>query len=191
MKIRLILVIILGLTSCTKKESSDLELISYYWSMKTDLPNDTLIPYVRCDFYAQINRNGDCTLTRVRNYESDLFLKFKIKREIIDSVLQIVDKISSDTVMTRKCYDCIYDGPTIKLIGRNTNGVTRGIRFNHSDRSNIHLLNLYNYIDSTSKRLTTTDKFMKSKEDRIKEIYDKDIKSIPVFRQDYEVIEEK
>jgi len=166
------------LISCSKKESSDLEVISYNWSIKTGQPKDSVVAFVKCALYAQIKRNGDCTLTRTRNDESDLLLKLKIKREILDSALQIVDKINSDTVMSQNCYGCIYEGPTIKFIETNTTGLTHSIRFILSNRSNIHLVNLYNYIDSTSRKMTTTDKFMKSKENRIKEIYKKEIKSI-------------
>lgn len=158
--------------------------------MEQEIQKDTLIPYVRCELYAQIKKNGECILTRTRYLDSDLHLKFTISKAVLEPVLEIVESLNSDTIMTKQSKFSLYDGPTIKLIGLNYKGHSHNVKFIRSKRSNSELLTFYTYIDSISTRSSTTDSFMKAKENRIKEIYDSEIKLVPFILKDEEVIEE-
>lgn len=82
MTVRLfILILLFPLISCTKKDHIDFELVSYRWSMKHEIQKDTLTPYLKCNLYAQINKNGDCILTKTRYQDNDLHLNFTIEKK--------------------------------------------------------------------------------------------------------------
>jgi hypothetical protein len=186
-----ILFFVFSLISCKPKDHFDLELVSYKWSMKPEIRQDSLIPYVNCILYAQIKRNGECILTKTKYSDRDIHVKFTIGKEVLEPVIKIVESLNSDTIMTIKSNDAIYDGPTVKLIGLNNKGHSHNVKFDCSERTNAELLTFYNDIDSFSENSTTiaTDSFMKAKENRIKEIYDSEIKFVPILK-DEEVSEE-
>ena len=175
--------------SCKKpKEEPVLELISYNWGRYDNYLNregrDTIIPFLNCHIYAQIYKNGDCKLSQNRGeYKNELYAKFKLDTIIINPALRIIQSIDKDTTMIRKtdigC--CIYDGPLIRLIGNNQKGEKHTIKFIHSNRSNLNLLNLYNSIESIASKQNSNEELIHSKEKRIKEIYDSEFDSLPKY----------
>ena len=191
MTVRLFLLIfVIALISCKPKAHCDIEMVVYHWTMKPEIKQDTLIPYVKCELYAQINRDGECVLVRTRYLDNDLHSKFTISKTVLEPVFTIIESLNSDTIMTRKSGYSLYDGPTIKIIGLNKKGHSHSVRFDCTERSNSVLLRFYNYIDSISEKQTSTDPFIKAKEERINEIYDSEIKSVPIIIPDNEVIDE-
>jgi len=146
----IILILLCTLLGCKNKNDIDLELVSYNWLMKNEVQNRTLTPYLKCNLYAQINREGDCVLTKTRYLKSDLRLNFTIEKKILDPVFEIIENLSADTIMIQKSFHSIYDGASIKLIGTNNKGIVRSVKFDQSNRSNNELLKFYNYIDSIS-----------------------------------------
>lgn len=73
----------------------------------------------------------------------------------------------------------IYDGPSIRLIGNSKNNENHTLGYNLTEFSNSDLVRLYNHINSKSDSIGSNEKFILSKEKRMKEIYDLEINLIP------------
>jgi len=207
MKKAFILLLAVLLVSCHKHESKNIELIAYYWSRDEKQNRDTIIPYVRCYIYAQINENGECILnikhrdTKNRfvsfnmNNSNDVYKKeqsldFKINKEVVKEVFDLVNKANSDTsLIERKDTTCyIYDGPSISIFGKNSYGKQVRLKYIESHRSNLCYHNLFNYLNSKGEmslfnsRIDTT-KILQAKEILVKSIYKTDIGLLPKFRK--------
>jgi hypothetical protein len=207
MKKAFILLLAVLLVSCHKHESKNIELIAYYWSRDEKQNRDTIIPYVRCYIYAQINENGECILNiknkntknqfssfNINNsndtYKKDKSHDFKINKEIIKEVFDLVNKANSDTsLIERKDTNCyIYDGPSISIFGRNNQGKQVRLKYLESHHSNLCYHNLFNYLNSKEEmspfnsRIDTT-KILQAKERLVKSIYKTDIGLLPKFRK--------
>lgn len=200
-KIFTYVVITLLLLGCNKpKEEPVLELISYYWAMYDDYRKldsgewgDTTIQYVRCDIYAQIYRNGECSVFQNRGeYANELYATVKLDKAILNPILGIISSVNKDTLMVEQSEpgSFIYDGPLIKLIGKNTKGEKHTIAFIHSRKSNESLRIFYKHIVAVCSKTQSNDKLIQAKEKRIKEIYDTDFPSIPKIIKDTIVFKE-
>jgi hypothetical protein len=205
MKQTFLLILAVLLISCNTQKPKNIELIAYYWSRDEKQNRDTIIPYVRCYIYAQINENGKCVLNIKGYNKKNRFISFKIKdskggykknrshffksnEEILNEAFDLINKTDLDTSMIdtkdTTCY--IYDGPSISIVGKNSHGKQVRLRFIDSNRSNLSCLNLYTYLEFKGKmsfynsRIDTT-KILQAKEKLIKEIYNKDIKLVPPY----------
>ena len=183
-------ILILSLLSCKKpKEEPIFEIIAYYWSMYDDfitLSNgelgDTTITYARNTLYAQIYKNGDCVVSKYRGpYQNELYSRFKIDTVVLNPVIRLFNDTKRDTIMIEKTEPgrFIYDGPSIRLIGNSKNKEKHTIRYNLTEYSNSYLVRLYNHINSKSDSIGSNEKFILSKEKRMKEIYDLEINLVP------------
>jgi hypothetical protein len=181
MKQAVILILAVLLLSCNTHESKEIELVAYRWSMLDKPQRDTFITRL----YAQINKKGNCILNIKHYGEKNRFITFKIDKEILDSVYSLVYKADSDTSVCKKGDPfCLYEGPSIRVVGKNKNGKPVKLRFIDSDRSNLNCLKLYNYIDSISRKFDNnsdidTIKILQAKEKLIKEIYKKEVVLLP------------
>jgi len=181
MKQTFLLILAALLISCNTQESKGIELLVY----KGSILNDNHQEYnIATRLYAQISKNGDCILNVADYGKGNRFISFKIKTEILDSIFSIVYKADSDMTVYKDDYSFLYDGPSIRIVGKNKNEKTIILRFIKSDRSNLKCLNLYKYIDSISRKPENnsdidTTKILQAKEKLIKEICKKDVASLP------------
>jgi len=207
MKKAFILLLAVLLVSCHKHESKNIELIAYYWSRDEKQNPDTIVPYVRCYIYAQINENGECILNiknkntknrfisfNINNsndtYKKGQFHDFKINKETVKEVFDLVNKANSDTSMIERkdttCY--IYDGPSISIFGKNNQGKQVRLKYINGYRSNLSYHNLFNYLKfkgemSLFNSRIDTIKILHAKEKLVKLIYKTDIDLLPKFRK--------
>lgn len=176
--------------SCKKqKEEPILELIAYRWSMYDDylkLSNgewgDTTIIYAINELYVQIYKNGECVVSKYRDpYQNELYSSFKIDTVVLNPVIRLVNNTKRDTAMIEKTEPgfYIYDGPSIRLIRNSKNNENHTIGYNLTEFSNSDLVRLYNHINSKSDSIGSNEKFILSKEKRMKEIYDLEINLVP------------
>jgi len=197
MKQTLILILAVLLLSCNTHESKKIELIAYHWGIHWDYKNDSAASTLTCKFYAQIEEDGNCILNIEDYRKGNRFITFKINKEILDSVYRLVYKADSDTTVCKKAEPfTFYDGPSIRIAGKNKSGKPVQLRFrDDNERSNSNCQKLYNYIDSISLKLTNnpeidTTKILQAKEKLMKGLYKKDQSSMtirmtaPVIKKD-------
>ena len=188
---------ILSFWGCNKTQTKEineepiLELISYNWSYYDEskkLANgewgDTIIFYVKNKLYAQIFDNGDCHVSKYKGpYEEDLYSIFKIDTTLLNQVLKFFGTINSDTLMIEKTEpgSYLYDGPSLRLIGKGKNNKNVSLKFNNTEYSNSKLVNFYRYINLKSDSVSSNEKLFQSRENRMKEIYNLEFDSLPKF----------
>ena len=126
--------LILSFVACNKttKEEPVLELIAYRWILNEKYSNNIYekwsgddVAYIQPEIYAQIFNDGNCMLSKYRgNNQNELYPSFKIDTTILSPVLRIINSINKDTTMIVKSEPgkYIYDGPYIRIIGKNKNG---------------------------------------------------------------------
>jgi len=189
MKQTLLLILAVLLVSCNTHKTKEIELIAYHWGIHWDFKNDSSATTLTCNLYAQIVEDGNCILN-IKDYgKGNRFITFKIGKEILDSVYTLVYKADSDTTVCKKADPfTFYDGPSIRIAGKNKSGKPVQLRFERSDRSDINCLKLYNYIDSITQKLTNnpdidTTKILQAKEKLMKGLYKKDVALWPPFKK--------
>lgn len=134
------------------KSGGNLEIISYYSQVAEGKDNKSFAVVI-WKLYGQVKEDGSCILN-INNYrEKPKFVSFKIKSEILDSVMNLIRTTRSDTAAydTARPRFCFYDGPQIELIGSNSENKKVSLRFLESKRSNIICLRFYNYLDSVGR----------------------------------------
>jgi len=177
MKHTLILMLAVLLLSCNTHKTKEIELIAFFSGIDFDVKNDSLITIVKCKLYAQIEDDGSCILNIKEYQKRNRFITFKIGKEILDSVYTLVYNSNSDTAVCKKADpNNWYHGPLIRIAGKNKNGKRVQLVFQHSDRSNINCLRLYNLLDSVGKtnkviKDIDTTKILQAKEILTKQIY--------------------
>lgn len=186
----ILVILILSLFSCKKpKEEPIFELIAYRWALKDNYLNKCSdkskladVSFVKCELYAQIYRNGDCVVSKYRgSSQNELYSSFKIDTVVLNPVIRLFNDTKRDTTMIEKTEPgrYIYDGPSIRLIGNSKNKENHTIGYNLTEFSNSDLVRLYNHINSKSDSIGSNEKFILSKEKRMKEIYDLEINLVP------------
>ena len=188
MKQTLLLILAVLFVSCNTQKSNDIELAVFHAGIKWD-KNDSIIINVRCELYAQIEEDGNCILNIDDYRKGNRFITFKINKEILDSVYRLVYIADSDTTVWKREPFMLYDGPSIRIAGKNKNGKPVQLRFIHSESSNLNCLKLYNYIDSISRKPQNnsdidTTKILRAKEKLMKDIYKKEKALMPPYCND-------
>lgn len=199
MKHTFILILTILLISCHKEESKVVEIIAYNWSYSKQTRNDTLV--VR--LYAQISKNGNGILN-IKNYdEKNRFIAIKrndskenykmkrcnayeINKEIINAVFELVENAKADTFVIKReePFGYIYDGPCIRIAGINKIGKKINLQFNHTSRSNLNCVKLYDHLELICEKsfynsAVDTAKILEAKEKLVKDIYKNEMHLLP------------
>lgn len=198
----ILIIMILFFDACNKsatKEEPVLELISYRWQLNDEYFNNQYkeweaseVAIIRAEIYAQIYKNGDCLVSKYRGEnQNELYANFKIDTTVLNPVLQIFSSLSKDTLMISMAEPgkYIYDGPMIRVIGKNKNGLIQTIKFDNSSFSNAELRELFSHLEQKSDSVRSNNIFIQTKEKRIQEIYNQEINSIsiPIIKPDEEL----
>jgi hypothetical protein len=188
--------IILLICSCTK-EKKTVELLSFYVDQETRVDNDTLLPVLHYWMYVSVDNDGTCLL-QVKNYDTaPRYCKLQLKSSMVDQLFSLCDSVNQDTVMVCKTNSgvCIYDGPGITLIKKNSSGKDVYIHFIDSKRSNPTSYAFYQYIDSIAENIKhsniadTTEIALKTT-NCCKQVYEKIKPDIPIgFRSKFKFTE--
>jgi len=134
------------------KSGESLEIISYCDQVAEGKENKPFAVVI-WELYGQVKEDGSCILNINDYREKPKFVSFKIKSEILDSVMNLIRSTRSDTAAydTVKSGWYLYDGPQIELIGSNSENKKVSLRFLKSQRSNAICFRFYNYLDSVGR----------------------------------------
>jgi hypothetical protein len=165
------------LVSCKSKRNCDYELISFYSYCNDDsAKEDSVVLTLKSNLYAQIYRDGVCDLIKF-DYQGKItqFKRFQIDEKILGNAFVVLNSVNKDSTLVEKNYNRIYDGPTIRLVGKNRNGKVVNLSFEDSKESNLDLHLLYKYCDSNKEtsslsNFNDTLSILKSKDSLLKRI---------------------
>ncbi len=185
-----LILLILSFVACnktTKEGEPVLELIAYRWQYDEQhqlLANgqwgDTIIEYLENELYTQIYKDGNCFVNKKHvPFKEDIYSNFKMDTAHLNSVLRIFETINSDTVMIDKGGIYCYNGPLIRIIGKDKNNKEITLKFHDTDDSNLDLVNFFRHINSKADSIGSNEKLFHARENRMKEIYNLEIDCIP------------
>jgi len=183
------LLAVLLLWGC-KHEKKTIELLSYFISPVQHFNSNTINLTLRYYIYSTIDEDGTCLLQVKNNYNSPTYYcKILLDQSMTNRLFLLCNQIKKDTIMTPKTDNevCLYDGPTINFVKKNSQGKDIYISFIQNDISNPTCLTFYNYIDSIASsidksNITDTTTIAAKTKKRCEIVYNKIKPELPIIR---------
>jgi len=143
------------ISSCNSSSFNELELISTSSRVGKYKETDSTLLRIFIHAYAQIDKNGYCSIVRKTDKNETKFNFFKIDEKILRTINNRLTHINSDTTLTADLGDLLYDGPTIELLVHKADGSSIKLNFVVvSEKTDKDFLKLYEYVDSISQNST-------------------------------------